>query len=79
GDIWRQRLSASDVERRIATCHRPYHQMLAVWLAAARARFGVAVLIDIHSMPPLGSDAAVARVVFGDRFGRSAAARFVSR
>ena len=46
-------------------------------LAAARDRFGVAVLLDIHSMPPLASGGA--RVVIGDRFGRSAAARFIGR
>jgi N-formylglutamate amidohydrolase len=36
------------------------------------------VLLDLHSMPPIGGRNA-ARVVIGDRFGRSAAARFVGR
>lgn len=76
GDLWRGRFGDADVARRIVADHRPYHAALGVALAAARARFGVAVLLDLHSMPPLGRDAA--RVVVGDRFGRSAGARFVA-
>ncbi|MGJ3648623.1 N-formylglutamate amidohydrolase [Sphingomonas sp. GlSt437] len=79
GDIWRHRLRSADVDARIAACHRPYHGAIAKALNAARDRFGIAILLDIHSMPPLGTEGPVARIVFGDRFGRSAAARFVSR
>jgi len=78
-EIWRGRLSAGAVDSRIAADHLPYHHALAAALAAARARFGVAVLLDLHSMPPLGERGAVARLVFGDRFGRTSAARFVAR
>ena len=63
---------------RIAGDHRPYHEALATALAAARARWGVAVLIDLHSMPPLPG-AGAARLVIGDRAGQSASARFVER
>lgn len=76
-DLWRRRFADEEVRARILRDHRPYHAALAATLAAARARFGVAVLLDIHSMPPLA--AGTARVVIGDRFGRSAAARFVGR
>lgn len=76
GDLWRRRFAAVDVEARIALDHRPYHDALGRALAAARARFGVAVLLDVHSMPPLATGA---RIVLGDRFGRSAATRFVAR
>lgn len=79
GDIWRRRLSKEEVAARIASDHQPYHHALATALAAARARFGVAVLLDIHSMPPLGSAAESPRLVIGDRFGSAASARFVSR
>lgn len=79
GDVWRRRLSAAEVEARIAAAHRPYHQALRDALAATRARFGIAILVDVHSMPPLGKPGDVARIVFGDRFGRSAASRFVAR
>ena len=79
GDIWRKRLSDAEVCARIAADHRPYHMALGEALARARARFGVAVLIDLHSMPPLGELGDVAQIVFGDRFGKSAAGRFVDR
>lgn len=83
GDIWRRRLGDAEVMARITADHRPYHAAIADTLAAARRRFGVAVLLDIHSMPPLGAQDGVAnagaQIVFGDRFGKSAAARFVGR
>lgn len=75
GDLWRQRLSADEVSARIHADHRPYHAAIAAALAAARDRFGIAVLLDVHSMPSLGEP----KLVLGDRFGKSAAARFVSR
>ena len=78
GDLWRRRFSAEEVAARIEAAHRPYHAALADALGRARARFGVAVLLDLHSMPPL-SGTSPAQVVIGDRFGRSASARFVSR
>ena len=79
GDIWRRRLGADEVAARIRADHRPYHQALSAALASARARFGVAVLLDVHSMPPLGDSAVMPRLVLGDRFGKSAAARFIGR
>ncbi|GHH22900.1 MULTISPECIES: N-formylglutamate amidohydrolase [Sphingomonas] len=76
GELWRRRLDGYDVAARIRDDHRPYHAALATALAAARARFGVAILLDVHSMPTLGAGAP--RIVLGDRFGRSAASRFVA-
>lgn len=77
GDLWRRRFSDAEVQQRIEDDHRPYHAALNRALAAARDRFGTAVLLDLHSMPPLGQDGA--RLVLGDRFGRSAAPRFAAR
>ncbi|KQT34642.1 N-formylglutamate amidohydrolase [Sphingomonas sp. Leaf412] len=77
GELWRRRLGADEVEARIAADHRPYHDALGDTLARAQARFGTAVLLDVHSMPPIAGGRA--RVVLGDRFGRAAAARFVHR
>lgn len=77
GDLWRRRLSGEEVEARIVAVHRPYHAALESALSAARARFGVAVLLDLHSMPPIAGGHA--RIVTGDRFGRSAGSRFVHR
>jgi N-formylglutamate amidohydrolase len=79
GQLWHGRFAAEDVTARIHADHRPYHLALGEALAAARARFGIALLLDIHSMPPLGSPESAPRLVIGDRFGRSAAARFGAR
>ena len=78
-DIWRHRFSGAEIDHRISTVHRPYHAALATMLAMAHARFGIAVLLDVHSMPPLSPRGNAARLVVGDRFGKSAAARFVAR
>lgn len=76
--LWRRRLADDEVRQRIVEDHRPYHAALGDALAAARARFGAALLIDLHSMPPLPGSSA-AQIVIGDRFGRSAGARLVHR
>lgn len=72
GDIWARRLPLEHVEARIARDYHPYHARLAALIAAARARHGAAVLLDLHSMPPSGG----ASIVIGDRYGRSADRRF---
>lgn len=75
--LWRRRFSAAEVDARIAGDHRPYHAALSAALRSARHRFGRAVLLDIHSMPPIdGPDPA--QLVIGDRFGRSASALTVA-
>jgi N-formylglutamate amidohydrolase len=76
GAIWTQRIARGELERRIAEIHRPYHQALAGALEEARARFGAAVLLDCHSMPPRSHSAGDVPgiVVFGDRHGTTAAA-----
>ncbi len=78
GDIWKSRFTADDVTARIANYHRPYHDRVAGQLKAISARFGTALLLDLHSMPPLANIAAKGppRFVVGDLFGRSAAGHF---
>jgi N-formylglutamate amidohydrolase len=78
GDIWQRRISTDDLNARIAEHHRPYHAALATRLDAAWHKFGVAILLDIHSMPSIaGSDGiAGARIVIGDSFGRTSHDRF---
>lgn len=73
GGLWRGRMSRDELQRRLETIHRPYHEAVADALAAARRRFGVAVLLDCHSMPPRPQSDPGAGVVFGDRYGTSAA------
>jgi N-formylglutamate amidohydrolase len=74
GAIWLDRLPSGELGRRILTVHRPYHQALRGLLEVARARFGAALLLDCHSMPPRGSlGGSIAGVVLGDRHGTSIA------
>jgi N-formylglutamate amidohydrolase len=77
GELWRKPWQRESIAARIARLHDPYHQVLADTLAALRARFGCALLIDLHSMPPLKSEgnAPAVRIVVGDRYGRAAAGR----
>jgi len=72
GEIWRSRLAQEDLTARIEAVHRPYHATLENALRALRNRFGAALLIDLHSMPPLPAhDGPPAQIVLGDRFGAS--------
>lgn len=82
GEIWRAPLVASEVEARIALIHEPYHRALARALGEIRKTWGVALLIDLHSMPPLRQshpDATPVEFVIGDRFGASCDDRVASR
>lgn len=81
GDLWLRPLPFVEVERRIATIHRPYHAALAKLMHAAHAAHGHAILIDLHSMPSLPralDGEAGPMLVLGDRFGRSAAPRLAT-
>jgi N-formylglutamate amidohydrolase len=71
GAIWRQRIPAPELSRRIDIVYRPYHAALEQALAAARERFGIAILLDCHSMPPRADPGREAPVVLGDRYGTS--------
>lgn len=72
GEIWRGRLGLDELAARIAGIHRAYHAFLAAELARIRAQWGAALLIDLHSMPPLHAAEGEERapvIVLGDRFG----------
>jgi len=73
GPVWRQRLPAAELARRIATLHRPYHLALTALLREAHRRFGVAILLDCHSMPARAEGAGTAQIVLGDRHGTTIA------
>ena len=78
GAIWNHRIAQSELARRVNEIHRPYHHALDRALREARDRFGAAVLLDCHSMPPRGGTGeGHATVVFGDRHGTAAAAELV--
>lgn len=72
--IYDGKLRLSDVQGRIERCHRPYHNALIEHLAVARQMFGVALLIDCHSMPssPNRFAGRSADIVIGDCYGSSA-------
>lgn len=74
GEIWRRRLPGAELQRRLEDVHVPYHATLAGVLEALRRRWGTALLIDLHSMPPLAKKTdrhAATDFVLGDRFGSS--------
>ena len=59
--IYRERLTLDDARMRIEGIYLPYHATLQKLLADSLAAFGVAVLIDCHSMPRIARS--------GDRLG----------
>jgi N-formylglutamate amidohydrolase len=73
--IYRERLTLDDARTRIEGIYQPYHRMLQRLLGEAIERFGVAVLIDCHSMPRIArtGDRAAPDIVLGDRYGTSCA------
>lgn len=80
GELWRGRLGVDEARERIATVHEPYHRAVAERIAQTKALFGVAVLIDCHSMPPLPvrQEGGPVRIVIGDRFGAGCASAVVA-
>lgn len=78
GELWKSPHAFSEISARIDRTYRPYHDAIAQTLEGFHRQFGVAILLDIHSMPPLNPQHGwkQAQFVVGDRFGRSAAARF---
>jgi len=71
GELWKRRHEEGELAARISGIHEPYHAGLAEVLEELRGRWGAALLIDLHSMPPiaLGSGLASPEFVIGDRFG----------
>jgi N-formylglutamate amidohydrolase len=73
-EIYREKIPLADALARIDRLYKPFHSALAGLLEEARRRFGVAILIDCHSMPSssIGQPAAARPdFVLGDRFGAS--------
>ena len=70
--IYKGRIALADGLARIAALHRPYHERLSGLVERARARFGLSILIDCHSMPSTLAEGPL-DIVIGDRFGASAA------
>jgi N-formylglutamate amidohydrolase len=70
GHLWHRPIDRTELEQRLEAAYRPYHSALEGQLSLLGDRFGCALLLDCHSMPATKRAPAV---VFGDRYGRSAA------
>jgi N-formylglutamate amidohydrolase len=70
GYLWRRPISRDQLDERITQAHRPYHQAIADVLQLLLDRFGCALLLDCHSMPP--PPEGIPPIVFGDCRGRTA-------
>jgi N-formylglutamate deformylase len=78
--IYDRLLSLDEIENRVRTYYRPYHETLRGALSALHKSFGQAVFIDWHSMKsvgnaatPDGAGATRPDFVLGDRHGKSCA------
>ena len=70
GYLWRRPITPIQLLDRLDQAHRPYHRAIEDQLELLLDRFGCALLIDCHSMPPPPSG--TPPIVFGDCRGRSA-------
>lgn len=73
--IYRDRLALEDAMMRIEGIYKPYHAALQRLLSETLDQFGVALLIDCHSMPRLtrAGDRTPPDIVLGDRYGTTCA------
>ncbi|MEO6360846.1 MAG: N-formylglutamate amidohydrolase [Sphingomicrobium sp.] len=71
GFLWRRSIRAEQLEQRLDSAYRPYHLAVAQELVRLHDRFGCALLLDCHSMPPPAPG--VPSIIFGDCHGRTAA------
>ena len=75
-EIYAARLSVDEALRRIEELYKPYHRALRRVLNRIHREFGVAVLVDCHSMPSSSlarDERPRADIVLGDRYGTSCA------
>ncbi len=52
--IYRRKLRFAEAQLRVNLCWQPYHDCLAHLISETKAKFGVCLLIDCHSMPDCG-------------------------
>lgn len=66
------KMSAREAQQRITEAYLPYHARLSTMLKETRQRFGIAVLVDCHSMPHAALDTMHeerADIIIGDLHG----------
>jgi N-formylglutamate amidohydrolase len=77
--IYRGRVPSDEIEHRLQTCWRPYHAALSALIEQTHRQFGIAFLVDAHSMPSSASGAGPRErdhrvdIVLGDNHGESCA------
>ena len=71
-EIYGDSIPVAEAMERIAKLYAPYHSALRGLIERAAGRFGLAVLLDCHSMPSNVADSAAPDFVIGDRYGASA-------
>jgi N-formylglutamate deformylase len=74
-EIYRARLSPHEAETRLADFYWPYHAALSALADETARRFGLAIIVDCHSMP---STPSAPDIVLGDRYGASAPPALIS-
>jgi N-formylglutamate deformylase len=75
-EIYDRRLPVDEALARIELYYKPYHRALRELIVNAQRRYGLAVLIDCHSMPSNANgrdERPRADIVLGDRYGTSCA------
>lgn len=70
GFLWRRPITPVQLEERLDQAHRPYHEAIDYEISLLLDRFGCALLIDCHSMPP--PQPGTPPIIFGDGRGRTA-------
>jgi len=70
-EIYARKLDPIEAQTRLRLLHQPYHAALADLVAQTITQFGIAIVVDCHSMP---SALSVPDMVLGDRHGASAPA-----
>jgi len=76
-EIYRGKLDSREADARLSELYKPYHRALADLMEETHAIFGVAVLIDCHSMPSAAGnrdERPRPDFVLGDRYGTTARA-----
>jgi N-formylglutamate amidohydrolase len=84
-EIYAGRLGVDEALERIERLYKPYHACLRALLDRAHRRFGIAILVDCHSMPSMPAAAAAGvsdrkpktDFVVGDRYGTSSDVAYV--
>jgi N-formylglutamate deformylase len=75
-EIYDRRLPVDEALGRIELYYKPYHRELRRLVMRAQQDFGLAILLDCHSMPSSASgrdERPRADIVLGDRYGTSCA------